>query len=257
MRGTAIAVTGVLVAFLVGGGMWLVYEQGGNIREEIPNITSTILSTKDSAISKGVPVVILGGLSPSGLLTSAYAVGEERVYYGNWPIGEADPKTFRVLTGALQDMKGYLTYDYAVDKNNVYYQGHPLIGVDDPTNFRPIENGRGSYSYGTDGKYVYFGQSVVAGRALVGIRSFSEVSDPADPNTFVILWEPFWEGCQMSRYSKDSKHVYFESALVPEADPNTFTAEVNGYGRDGMGYYKGIKYIGPTIDSHELDCRVG
>jgi hypothetical protein len=116
-----------------------------------------------------------------------------------------------------------------------------LSGADAAT-FRPIENGKGTHSYGADSKAVYFVSDLIPG---------------ADPQAFKVLWETIYEGCQKEIYSKDATHVYLGTITVPQADSATFEALLNGFGKDSRGYYKGETFFGPTLDPKELVCNYG
>lgn len=190
-------------------------------------------------IDRGVPV---GGTDRFGGWLSPYSATGTVIYYRDDVISGADSATFELLKGSLEPMMGDVYYLYAKDSRNVYYNGKSLPGVILAT-FVPIENGGGSHSYGTDGKTVYFGAEPILG---------------ADPKTFEILWQTIYEGCKRGTYSKDSNSVYFKSSRIPNADPNTFKVFLTGiyanYAEDKSGYYKGLDYIGSTVDPKLLEC---
>lgn len=180
---------------------------------------------------------------------SAYAVDSTYAYYDEKPFS-ADATTLEILKGSLTNMKGYISYKYARDIRTVYYAGEPLTEAV-PATFQPIENGAGAHNYGTDGRTVYFGSKPIAG---------------ADPKTFSVLWFTIYEGCGGTHYSKDATHVYLSTfgtatstvtTTVPNADPATFEALINGFGKDNRGYYNGATYIGPTLDKEKLVCNYG
>ena len=207
-----------------------------------PSQTGTI-------IVAGASFHFLGDNTYSDTPDSAYAVDSTHAYYDGKPLS-ADATTLEILKGSLTNMKGYISYLYARDVRTVYYAGKPLPGAV-PATFQPIENGAGNHFYGTDGRTVYFGSKPIEG---------------ADPKTFKILWQTIYEGCGSSTYSKDATHVYFSTfgtatstvtATVPNADPATFEALINGFGKDNRGYYKEAIYIGPTLDKERLVCNYG
>jgi uncharacterized protein YxeA len=181
----------------------------------------------------------IGGLDEYGNPTSDYVLKGNQLFY-NRKITE-ESTNFELLKGTLKPMHGYISYLYARDTYQVYFEGEPLDSVT-PKNFKPIENGLGYHNYGVDGDTVYY---------------HSKVMEEADPGTFVILWRTMWEGCALTEYSKDKNNVYFRENIVPNADPETFETLIKGYGKDKRGYYKGVRYIGPSIDESELFCDYG
>lgn len=193
---------------------------------------------------------VLGGFNSYGDFASKYSVGNGHAYYDGRVMNGADPVTLHVLKGSLQEMHGFITYAYAADSHSVYFQGMPLSNAN-VSAFRPIENGAGTHSYGTDGQRVFY---------------YAASIPWADPKTFSVLWDNLWEGCPETTYSKDAIHVFFDSLenrtsqVVQGADPASFKSLISGYGKDSRGYYKGAVYVGPTLDANEmskLDCPIG
>lgn len=186
-------------------------------------------------------------------------VGEDRsrsLYFLNR--FSSEDSNFEVLMGSLEPMKGYINYSYARGSHDVFYEGRSLndnlyasnktpMSSIDILSFRPIENGQGHHSYGTDGRYIFFQDKIIEG---------------ASPHTFQILWRTIYEGCGRTAYSKDPRNVYFSqfgsgTTVVLGADSATFEPLFNGYGKDKRGYYKGAQYVGPALDASKIECEYG
>ncbi len=193
-----------------------------------------------SSIVKGITDGPLGGLDEYGNPKSGYYSDDVGVYFVEGVVS-SEIDSFELLPGALELMHGFISYAYAKDKWNVYYNGKILYDARVDT-FKPIENGRGTHYYGTDGTNVFFEDQTIVN---------------ADPKTFEILWETMYEGCGYTMYSKDESNVYYENVRVPGADAATYEALIKGYGKDKRGFYKGLEYIGPTLDERELFCEYG
>ena len=238
----------VIVCIGVGvvlGGSYLFREM--SVENEDSN--SEPIFTVDRETKNDEPIVVeenkkavetLGGVDLYGGPVSEYLIKGSKVYFREEEISD-DSLNFELIKGSLIPMKGFISYLYAKDTNSVYYEGKKLedVIVD---KFRPIENGRGSHNYGTDGEAVYFG---------------SEPLLNADSKTFRILWGTMWEGCGSTEYGADATHVYFKNKIMLNADPASFEPLINGYGKDKRGYYKETEYIGPVLDSRELYCAYG
>lgn len=77
-------------------------------------------------------------------------------------------------------------------------------------------------------------------RVYVASSFTPHVLPDADVTTFEVL-RP--SGC----WSRDSAHVYFMQVAVPDADPDSFMALSDAYGRDANHAYLGVQKI-PTTD---------
>lgn len=154
---------------------------------------------------------------------------------------------------------------YAKNNGRVYWVSSPqLVSSKNSTSFRVIKGDLkpsiyGSqyivFAYATDGTNVYYmGSMLPEGTSGVDVNSFKPIENGnyfhlyakdnnhvyyksaiiagADPQTFKILWTIPPEGCSQPPYSKDATHVFYENKLVEGADPNTFEMLYDDYGKD-------------------------
>ncbi len=111
---------------------------------------------------------------------------------------------------------------YEKDATHVYYMGSIIPGAD-PNSFVVFDSI--NEAYGKDANNVYFGTSTVQGADAATFSAFDiygtdtravylegKVIPDADPKTFVDLNE---------NYSKDAHNVYYQYQIIPGADPNT------------------------------------
>jgi len=197
-------------------------------------------------------------------LSDHYAKDRARVYWGDTyrkgqeyytivhnrvaPISGADAATFTVLR-----------QDYAKDKARVYYEGSPIAA--DAATFELLDNGfardtnTGFYLTepiaGSDGKtftVIDNEWSKDAGRvfwsdmdlSLSPPAVVSRMAEGADPRTFQALEEG---------YGRDGSHVWFHGQVVQGADPASFAvvAGVDGAdAKDRFGTYREGRSIRPA-----------
>jgi hypothetical protein len=174
---------------------------------------------------------------------AAYIKDKNGVYFDKEKIVGADPETFAVYTSPkLEAMKGGLIYSYGKDKSNVYYNGQ-LVARANLQTFTPVySGGYYSYFYGKDANAVYDGPTTIT---------------QADPKTFQVLWRPIYEGCGLTKYTKDAEHVFLKGSVVEGADAATFTPLINGYGRDKNGIWEGARLRADLKPDFEPQCDYG
>lgn len=186
----------------------------------------------------GEDMVPLSIDSPEGLRYSLYLKGTNNVYYGNEMIKEADPSTFRLAASepprsAEEDSIPRMFY--AKDVHHAYYKGKVVTGAD-ATSF-DVYKARYYEEYAHDAKNIYLNGELVSG---------------ADLNSFVILSDQPYEGCRLGMYAKDRNFVFYKTEKVEGADPATFEALWNEYGRDANHSY----FEGKIIDNKPNELKV-
>ncbi len=153
-----------------------------------------------------------------------YSKDAKNVYFFTDIVLNADPATFELLKEIY----------YGKDSKNVYSEGKIIQGADAKT-FVSIGGG-----YFKDSKAIYNEKNVVAG---------------VDYETF----KPF----PPTRFSLDVNHVYVSLNLgkldiVPSADPATFTAISENYGKDkNFVYFKNRKVLGADPATFRAVTYVG
>jgi len=143
-----------------------------------------------------------------------------------------------VMLGAIGTRVG----EWYVTSDHVYNgRGDVVVGAN-PSTFKLIgtySDGTTGTSYATDGVHVYSAWSYEA-PVLYG----------ADPSTFVAIRQqyqiPYAQSSGMygqsftaydTQFAKDKSYVWYESKLVPGADPNTFVVTGNTHAQNSTGGY--------------------
>ena len=132
-----------------------------------------------------------------------------------------------------------------------------LKGVD-PVSFTTIKN---DPAFGKDATHVYAGAFVIDGADSATFQLLSRfyakdvkrvylfwpnvsVVDGADPNTFVVLDNPFGSsnGLYTGSLAKDKNHIYSQGKIIP-GDPATFAILNDHYNKDSSHVYMGTTTI--------------
>ena len=142
---------------------------------------------------------------------SNYKKDENYVYYGTDIVDGADPKTFSIINE-----------EFAKDKSHIYYEGDMLEDSDSST-----------FVVGSipkDKTNVYL---LLTCEDNIWDQCYRKV-DGADPLTFQLFSYGF---------SKDKSHVFYNTEIIPEADPITFTIHDGGKYDYTYGYDKNYIFI--------------
>lgn len=213
---------------------------------------------------------------------------QNQVYYGDTPIRQADPDTFRIIGYWMVDDFEYYPVCIGVDKNHVYANTGMLPDLDPTTTeviyAQYIKDKNGMYSVhgegatkipnvdlatftGTEDKNTLYGcgQAIAPNTPTTKIlgNSYAQVGNTiyykntivagADAKSFSVLLASGPRTCESSwgGYAIDSKNAYYRGKKIPGADPKSFktTDEI------GIAYDKNAEYIqGEPVKSEFQSC---
>lgn len=143
-----------------------------------------------------------------------YRVEKDRVYYEDKEVQWTDPKTFQVLTGALNFWK---------DENAVFYCDNiNCLKIDgaDPKTFKMVTDN--DFTFWKDENAVFYCTSWHDG---------CKVIEGANPTTFALIDKSY-------AWTKDENAVFYSDLRMKDADPKTFALLKGGhYGKDKNTVY--------------------
>lgn len=190
-----------------------------------------------------------------------YMKDKDNVYSTYSRINDSDPATFMVLDNY-----------YSRDKNHVYYEGKLLPNLDTQAfRFVTIQDEESTfYTYNAynslfvkDNRHVYYKDTLIAelNPATAELVASGYIKDDkhvfratklldVDASSFRIL-RLNWS-YREEIYSLDKNYVYFDDAIIHEADPETFTL-IREYAKDKSNvYFRGKKIEG--AESETFTC---
>ncbi|TXI92372.1 MAG: hypothetical protein E6Q34_06565 [Burkholderiaceae bacterium] len=189
-------------------------------------------------------------------VTGVYAKDKNHVYHLIWPTenGEDAATYVRVLDPTTR------SDNWTKDKNHAYYNGRIVVGAD-PSTFRAF-----NFEFGVDAKNLFFRNTLVPGADVATFELITEqapsyakdskqvyydvslednpIIEGADPATFTLFSEGQYN--LPTGYAKDKNHVFYQTKLIPEADPDTFVFLDDGYppsAKDKNHVYQGEEVV--------------
>lgn len=237
--------------------------------------------TRDAVFLREYPIAT--DAATFTLIGDGYARDAKRIFHNGVPIGNADPDSFKLLSG--------IYYGWATDGHTIYENGKPVFRGADPATFKlttgflagdasrvwlleerkPLRGidaaGLRMLSlsgYATDGKRVFYREEEIPGADAASFQTLSAAEfsrdnsalyyrshklTGVDPLSFVV----FPERETYPVYFGDKDHVYVLKdempELLPGADPKTFRVVSQEWVMDG----KQVWYDGHLVEGMRSD----